>query len=539
MNPLGLLNNLLWLAVAYGVSYLLLAFGLSLLGARMRQRSTWLAWIPVFNFYLMCRLARAPLLLILPALIPVLNFLVFAWLGAGMAKRVGRSGWFGALFGIPLLGNLVPLALGLHRPTDEEKAAPAPAQPPLVGAMIHAGVVFAILALPAACLLLAHHLTRDTAPAATVQQAAALLPKRVASTFTEFPIDSTPTHPAIATGLRTDTFDLPKPGDKPRAGLNADQLPPWMKPQSIPALAESATSASYTAPDTGAEVKVANLALRDDQAGDPTPPTAAELAAIAPEARATGVELKAAGDVTYRGYRVNTADSVYYALHRADSNSLVLISAKNNAAAVPLADRLAQNVGNGQGLMESATNRGALARLPPAPPGLKLVRMENATTAELDAMVARMNDRKLVAEFESQHSAGDQKLIELFFQLGKVIMPRSYSAAFYATSAEAEEAKSSSVAGFTSSSDAWAALQAIRTLVTTFHGLGLPINVTGTDVGDASGLAVEAGDAKGSFSCIILRRDASLVGFIAIGDKGTHYTAQDLRPWAESYVAKN
>ncbi len=548
-NPLALLNYALWAGVIYVISYMVLAFGLSLLGARVRQRSTWLAWIPLFNFYLMCRLAQVSALLIFPLLIPLLNLLVFAYLGARIAKRFGRSPALGALFGVPVLGNAIPLVLGLSRKTEAEQAAPAPANPPLVSALIHAGVVCTIVILPPGIWTVAHHFSRATAPAASVQQAAAALPPRIAGTMVEFPVDSAPTDRALPSDLTTTAISLPEPGEKPRTAVSSSMLPPWMKPEAVAAYAESATTANYNTIRTTNSIAVVNLALRPG-ATEPAPPTAKELAAIDPAATSTPVELKSANNVTYRGYRVNAPDSVYYSLHREDTNSLMLISTTNDAGNVAVANRLASNIGNGGGLLEDEAGRSGVALVPAAPSGTKLVRMETATTAQIDLITARLNDDKVMAELESKENEkeGTKGMAKVFIPIFRAMMPKSYTLAAFATPAKdriREEDYAAAVAGFASNSDAWTALQATRALVevfTPFAGGDLHIEVRNVEIEGHSGIVIDTsqdevkqGDRRikdaGSFSAFVLRQDNYLLGFGSFNS----VNSTELRPWVENY----
>jgi hypothetical protein len=330
LNPLALLNYFKWAVILYALVYLLMVFGLSLLAARVRQRSAWLAWFPVLNYYLMCRLANASLLLILPALIPILNCLVFAYLGAGMAKRVGRSGFLGALFGVPVLGNLVPLLLGAGSLTAAEQAEAPPIRPPLVTALIHAGVAFCLVVLTGAGFMAASRMSRTAV--ATVEQATASLPARLTGTLTEFPIDTAVDHPARPTQVVTETYEQPGAVEAVSTGqISTRQLPPWIASSALPALAENATAAEYVTGGSTAKVNIVTLALRDSHNRELALPTQEQLQAIAPDATVTGLELSTPDNITYRGFRVSTAVAVYYALRRGDTNTAILISAKEGS----------------------------------------------------------------------------------------------------------------------------------------------------------------------------------------------------------------
>lgn len=522
-NPAALLNYAKWAVIAYGLFYLVMVFGLSLLAARVRQRSAWLAWFPVLNYYLMCRLANASLLLILPALIPVLNFLVFAYLGAGMAKRVGRSGFLGVLFGVPVLGNFVPLLLGAGGRTAADQAEPPPVRPPLVTALIHAGVALTLVALTGAGFMAASRMSRTAV--ATAAQATATLPERLAGTLTEFPIDNATDDPARPTQVVSESYASPVAGESRDSGqISSQQLPPWIAPAALPTLAENATSAVYVTANAGAKVSVVTLAMRDTHNGELALPTRQQLDEIAPGATVTGLELQTPENVTYRGFRVTTALAVYYALRRGDTNTAILISAQE-AAGMAVAERLARNVGNGQGLLEDEQYRGSFSRLPPPPPGTSVQLIRTITEADITAAVSQM-DAAMANSGQDPEMARFAELLPL----AKTVVPRSISIAGYASSMEAKDGFIAGVAGYSSGSNAWTAMQALRT-AQAFLPPGLPVTVKTIDVGGSTAFAVDAVDEGKPFGGILLRRGSSIAVLT-----GMNTTSQALLPWAEGYA---
>ncbi len=500
-----------------------MAFGLSLLAARVRQRSAWLAWFPVLNYYLMCRLAGTSVLLTLPALIPVLNFLVFAYLGAGMAKRVGRSQALGALFGVPLLGNIVPLLLGAGGRTAGEPADPPPVRPPLVTALIHTGVALTLVALTGAGFVAASRMSKTAAPAAA--QATATLPERMAGTLTEFPIDTAPDNPARPTQVVSESYAPPVEGESRGSGqISSQRLPPWIAPASLAALAENATAAEYVTANAGAKVNVVTMALRDTHNGELAMPTRQQLDEIAPDATVTGLELQTPGNVTYRGFRVSTALAVYYALRRGDTNTAILISAQE-AGGIAVAERLARNVGNGQGLLEDEQYRGSFSRLPPPPPGTSVQLVRTFTEADITAAVAEMD----AAMANSGQDPEMAKFAELL-PLAKTMLPGSISIAGYASSMNSADGFIAGVASYSSVSNAWTAMQALRT-VQAFIPPGLPMTVKTIEVGGSTAFAVDGDDSGKPFGAILLRRGSSVAVLT-----GENSTSQALLPWAETYV---
>jgi hypothetical protein len=522
LNLPALLNYFKWAVIAYGLFYVLMVFGLSLLAARVRQRSAWLAWFPVLNFYLMCRLANASLLLILPALIPGLNFLVFAYLGAGMAKRVGRSSFLGALFGIPVLGNIVPLLLGAGGRAAAEQAEPPPVRPPLVTALIHAGVALGVVVLTGAGFMAASRLSRTATP--TAQQATATLPERMAGTLTEFPIDTGTDNPARPTQVVSESYASPTEGaSRGSSQISSRQLPPWIAPTTLPGLAENATAAEYVTANSAAKVSVVTLALRPNHHGELALPTREQLAEIAPDATVTGLELSTPDNVTYRGFRVSSALGVYYALRRGDTNTAILITAQE-AISMAVAERLARKVGNGQGLLEDEQYLSSFSRLPAAPPGTSLQLVRTITESDIATAVAQM-DAAMATKGQDPEMAQFAQLIPL----AKAVVPRSISIVGFAADQDSPDGFFAGVAGYSSGSNAWTAVQTLRTMQA-FLPPGLPVTVTTIDVGGSTALAIDGTDSGKPFGAILLRRGSSIAVLA-----GSSTTSQSLRPWAESY----
>lgn len=519
-NPAVLLSAAKWAAVVYLCVHVFTAFGVSLLAAKLRHSGGWLAWVPLLNHFLMCRVAGAPLLLGLLTFIPGVHLFVFAYLGAAMARRAGHSGIIGAAFGVPVFGAFVPLILATGPvPASALPADAPPARPPLQTALLNLGGFAAVLGLAAGGLMLASRMTRAEVP--TVAQAAAVLPARVAGTMKEFPIDSGEAQPAQPTRVVTQGFDAATTGEKNAGGAIAgNQLPPWLKPEQLPAVAESATAAEYVTPGAAARVNVVTLALRDDS-GVLKPPTRQQLAQLSPEATVTGVELQSAESGTYRGYRVQSPSTSYYAVQREGTRNAIIISAADTAAKV-VADRLARKIGNGQGLLEYDEYRGSFGQLPAAQPGMVLQRMQTFTQTDIAMLTAR------IEHSASTESSADPQVAQML-PLLRTLAPTSCSIAAYSDGGRTN-VFFAGVAGYASSSNAWMAMQALRTAQAMIPG-GLPISVSPIDVGDASGFAVDVSEGGEPGGAIILRRGASIA---VLAGSGT--TSSGLLSWAENYV---
>jgi hypothetical protein len=392
-----------------------------------------------------------------------------------------------------------------------------------VTALIHAGVALSLVALTGAGFMAASRMSKTAA--STAEQATATLPVRMAGTLTEFPIDTAPDNPARPTQVVSESYAQPVEGESRAAGqISSQQLPPWIAPASLPGLAENATSAEYVTANAGAKVNVVTMALRDTNNAELALPTRQQLDEIAPGATVTGLELQTPGNVTYRGFRVSTALAVYYALRRGDTNTAILISAQE-AAGMVVAERLARNVGNGQGLLEDEQYRGSFSRLPPPPPGTNVQMVRTITEADITAAVAKM-DAAMATSGQDPEMAKFAGVIPL----ARAVVPRSISTAIYAASTESADEFIVGVAGYSSGSNAWTAMQALRAMQA-FIPPGLPVTVTTIDVGGSTAFAVDATDNGKPFGAILLRRGSSVAVLSGVGTD-----SRSLHPWAENYA---
>lgn len=227
MNSLPLIMNIgKWLGISLGLLYIIAAFGISMLAARLRHPHAWIAWIPVVNLYLLCRLAKVSPLFILFAIVPVLNLFILAYLGSCIAPRTGKSAVLGAILGFPVLGTFIPLLLATGNNIEPlPEGAKAPSTSPIVYALINAGVAAGLIILAGVGIKMANKMTERVTP--TAEQAAATLPKRIAGTLTEFPVDTNTDDPARPVNVMTVGFASGNAAESVSpVGLQSSQLPP-------------------------------------------------------------------------------------------------------------------------------------------------------------------------------------------------------------------------------------------------------------------------------------------------------------------------
>ncbi len=103
---------LIWLVVASWIItiaiYVYLAVCLQTIARKTGTEHGWLAWIPIANAYLMCKVAVKPGWWLLLFFIPIVNivFMVIVWMGIAEARD--KKGWLGILMIVPIANLIVP-----------------------------------------------------------------------------------------------------------------------------------------------------------------------------------------------------------------------------------------------------------------------------------------------------------------------------------------------------------------------------------------------------------------------------------------------
>lgn len=514
----------------YGVIaiYVLVAVGLTMLAARLETKGGWMAWIPILNLYLLCRLARTSPVWILPALVPVLGLAVLAYLGARVARRLGMPAAAGVLWGVPFLGALAPIPMALGtRPLPEGATGGAKPRRPLAAGAVSVAVVVCLATMGSAAFWMTGRMTMK-APA-TAAAVKASLPKHTASTLTEFPLDTATTDPAKPTNVVTQTFAKPAKGAVgAQVKIQPRQLPPWVEPSSLPAEVESVAAADYVSAGNDTPVSVVTMVMRDeDDATLFTPPSAAVLATTAPGARATGIEVKNAEGETYRGYKISGSDSAYYAMKKSGTEIGVVISATDLKGA-ETADRLARNLGVGDGLLQDPDYAGLFGELPAAPGNAAWQEIYTFTEADIEKYV-QMIERE-TANMPAEQAGEMAAFMPLIKQVRSLAPKRV--AAGYTMNEGGTEGFGAAIISYGSSRGAWMAFTAAemaKRLVPIPDEIVLrPVSVAG-----ASGyfVGLRAGGPGGAY---VLRHGGTIVG-LGVGENATE---DDLRRWVETYLAR-
>lgn len=90
------------------VVYLWLAFCLQTIAQKTNTPNEWLAWIPVANIYLLCKVADKSGWWTIGFFVPLLNILLAILWWWYIAEKRGKPGWLGILMIIPVVNVIVP-----------------------------------------------------------------------------------------------------------------------------------------------------------------------------------------------------------------------------------------------------------------------------------------------------------------------------------------------------------------------------------------------------------------------------------------------
>jgi len=94
---------ILWLII-----YVYMAFCLMTIAKKTNTPNGWLAWIPIANAYLMCKIAGKPGWWLILLLIPFVNIVIGIIVWMGIAKARNKPDWLGILILVPIVNIFIP-----------------------------------------------------------------------------------------------------------------------------------------------------------------------------------------------------------------------------------------------------------------------------------------------------------------------------------------------------------------------------------------------------------------------------------------------
>jgi len=96
-----------FVVIVYIALYVYIAYTLMVIANKTNTENSWLAWIPIANLYLMCKVADKPGWWLILFLIPLVNIVVAIIVWMKIAEKMGKPSWLGILWIFPPLGLIV------------------------------------------------------------------------------------------------------------------------------------------------------------------------------------------------------------------------------------------------------------------------------------------------------------------------------------------------------------------------------------------------------------------------------------------------
>jgi hypothetical protein len=215
------------------------------------------------------------------------------------------------------------------------------------------------------------------------------IPQRAAGTMSEFPVDNDPTSPAKPTSIQTESLG----GVTGKADSSSTtKLPPGIDKSKLSKGATTMTSATYkpkpktpssSTPTTSTKdnIYICVLTAMPGQTGFGDDLTA--LVVQATSGTKTGVKVQSPKGATYIGTKISSPQTNIYVLTKQGADIVILVFGEDPSTQT-IVDRLAQNVGNGEGLVDYPEVKNSLWTLPASTPSdLTLIEVKTLSGDEI------------------------------------------------------------------------------------------------------------------------------------------------------------
>ena len=94
--------------IGYLAVYVWVALCLHIIANKTKTPNAWLAWIPIANLYLMCKVAGRPGWWTILFFIPLVNIIIAIIIWMAIAQARNKPSWLGILMIIPLANLIIP-----------------------------------------------------------------------------------------------------------------------------------------------------------------------------------------------------------------------------------------------------------------------------------------------------------------------------------------------------------------------------------------------------------------------------------------------
>ena len=92
-------------------TYVYMALTLQVIAGKTGTSDAWMAWVPVLNVYLMCRIAGKPGWWVVLFFIPFVNIVMTVLVWMGIAEARHKPAWLGVLMLVPIANIVLPAHL--------------------------------------------------------------------------------------------------------------------------------------------------------------------------------------------------------------------------------------------------------------------------------------------------------------------------------------------------------------------------------------------------------------------------------------------
>jgi hypothetical protein len=97
----------LWFFIILAI-YAYMGLTLQTIAGKTGTADPWLAWIPIANVYLMCKIANRPTWWVVLCFIPLVNIVISVILWMGIAEARRKPAWLGVLMLVPIANIIIP-----------------------------------------------------------------------------------------------------------------------------------------------------------------------------------------------------------------------------------------------------------------------------------------------------------------------------------------------------------------------------------------------------------------------------------------------
>ena len=105
--------------------YVYYAYSLMTIADKTHTGGSWMAWVPIFNVYLMCKVADKPAWWLLVILfVPLVDIVLMVILWMRIADARGFPSWWGIMMIVPVVNVIVPGYLAFAEHTEMPSGTP-------------------------------------------------------------------------------------------------------------------------------------------------------------------------------------------------------------------------------------------------------------------------------------------------------------------------------------------------------------------------------------------------------------------------------